>query len=234
MTTAPKLKVSLTLSADVVALVDHDARRLKDTRSGIVEQWLRLAANASVGQEIEDVTAAYYRSLSGEEDAEDEVMPNAPTSSTRRVAYDQTRALLVGVSGAEVGQRARWKMANSDTPEVVLDYYDSWKNGIGSFDEMRLRGILAADLKFEGPIAGKKNGAEDFLSGLIPFVKTLKAHRILQTLHAGNEAAVLYDCDLTAPSGTFRFAEFFRVERDKIQEIKLVFDATESRKLGAR
>jgi len=29
---------------------------------------------------------------------------------------------------------------------------------------------------------------------------------------------------------TFRFAEFFRVQKDQIQEIKLVFDATEFRK----
>jgi hypothetical protein len=226
MTSAPKLKVNLTLSADVVALVDRDAQRRKDTRSGIVEQWLRRAATAGVEQEIEDVTAAYYRSLSSEEDAEEEVGSKSPASSTRRIAYDQTRSILVGVSGAEGGQRERWTIANDDTPELVLAYYDSWKNGIATFDEMRLRGILAADLTFEGPIAGKKNGADAFIGRLIQFVKTLKAHRMLQRVHAGNEAAVLYDCDLTVEPGTLRFAEFFRVEKAKIREIKLVFDAT--------
>ena len=33
-----KLKVSLTLAADVVALVDRDARRSGSTRSGVVGQ----------------------------------------------------------------------------------------------------------------------------------------------------------------------------------------------------
>ena len=48
MTAAAKLKVSLTLSADLVALVDRDARRGKGSRSGVIEQWLRRAANAKL------------------------------------------------------------------------------------------------------------------------------------------------------------------------------------------
>jgi hypothetical protein len=90
MIVAAKVKVSLTLSADVVALVDRDARRRKDTRSGVVEQWLRRAVNASVVQEIEDATAAYYRSLRGEERAEDVAMSRALSNSARRVLYDET------------------------------------------------------------------------------------------------------------------------------------------------
>jgi hypothetical protein len=92
MTTAAKLKVSLTLSADLVALVDRDARRLNDTRSGVVEQWLRRAASASTVQEIQDATVAYYRSLRGEERAEDEELSRALSSSARRVSYDEAPA----------------------------------------------------------------------------------------------------------------------------------------------
>ncbi len=125
-------------------------------------------------------------------------------------------------------------MANDRTNELVLANYDSWKNGMASYDEKRLRIILASDLQFEGPIAGKRSGAETFLPGLVQFVQTLKALRILHKILAGNEACVLYDCDITVPTGTFRFAEFLRIENDKIQEIKLVFDATEFRKLIAR
>jgi SnoaL-like domain len=125
-------------------------------------------------------------------------------------------------------------MANDKTSELVLAYYESWKNGMASYDETRLRAILAPDLKFEGPLAGKRNSADAFLSGLAGFVKAVKAVRILQKVHAGNEAAVFYECDLTMPAGTFRFAEFLRVDKDTIQEINLVFDATEFRKLIAR
>jgi metal-responsive CopG/Arc/MetJ family transcriptional regulator len=89
MTTVAKLKVSLTLSADVVELVDRDARRHKDTRSGVIEQWLRRAAQANVQKEIEDATAAYYQSLRGDEREEDEAVAKALSRAARHVSYDE-------------------------------------------------------------------------------------------------------------------------------------------------
>ncbi len=92
MSTVPKLKVSLTLSAEVVALVDRDARRRQNTRSGVVEQWLRRAAAASVEHQIEEATAAYYRSLRGDERAEEEAMSKALSAAARRVSYDESES----------------------------------------------------------------------------------------------------------------------------------------------
>lgn len=43
--------------------------------------------------------------------------------------------------------------------QLVQDYYDTLKDGMASFDEDRLRRILAPDLVFEGPIAGRHVGA---------------------------------------------------------------------------
>jgi len=88
MTTAAKLKVSLALSVDLVALVDRDARRHNDTRSGVVERWLRRAASANVEKEIEQATAAYYGSLRAEESLEEAALSNALSSAARRVSYD--------------------------------------------------------------------------------------------------------------------------------------------------
>jgi hypothetical protein len=85
----PKLKVSLTLSADVVALVDRDARLRKDTRSAVVEHWLRRAAGAALSKEIEDATAAYYHSLREEERAEDAAIARALSGRARRISYDE-------------------------------------------------------------------------------------------------------------------------------------------------
>jgi hypothetical protein len=84
--TAAKLKVSVTLSAELVALIDRDAQRRKDTRSGIVEQWLRRAANARVEQDVVDATAAYYRSLRGEDRGEDESLSRALSDAARHVS----------------------------------------------------------------------------------------------------------------------------------------------------
>jgi predicted transcriptional regulator len=89
MTNAAKLKLSVTLSADVLALVDRDARRLGETRSGIIEQWLRQAAAGTVEREIEQATVAYYRSLRNDERKEDEAISKALTRAARRVSYDE-------------------------------------------------------------------------------------------------------------------------------------------------
>jgi ribbon-helix-helix CopG family protein len=89
MATVPKLKVSLTLSSDLVALVDRDARRLRDTRSSVVEQWLRRAANTSTEREIAEATIAYYRSLRDEERAEEEALSRALSRVARRVPRDE-------------------------------------------------------------------------------------------------------------------------------------------------
>jgi SnoaL-like protein len=117
--------------------------------------------------------------------------------------------------------------------ETVQSYYDSWKNGIASFDEARLRAIIAPDLKFEGPIAGKREGREPFLRGLADFVGALKTYQCVQQLHAGNEAAAIYDCTLGVTGGAIRFAEFFRIQDGRIQELKLLYDPTEFRRLMA-
>lgn len=86
--TATKRKVSLTLSADLLELVDRDARRRNDTRSGVVEHWLRRAASAAVEKEVEDATTAYYQSLRRGERADDEALSRGLSKAARRVAYD--------------------------------------------------------------------------------------------------------------------------------------------------
>lgn len=91
MTAARKLKVSVTLSAEVLALVDRDAERRNDTRSGVVEDWLRRAAAAGAKADLDRDTAAYYRSLGDDERAEDEALARAASSAARRVTYEAPR-----------------------------------------------------------------------------------------------------------------------------------------------
>jgi ketosteroid isomerase-like protein len=125
------------------------------------------------------------------------------------------------------------EIANATTAEVVDDYYASWRNGISSFDEDRVRGVLDENLDFEGPIAGKRRGAAGFVGGLKRFVEGLRAPiQILQQMDSGDQAAVLYDAEL--PEGTMRFAEFFHVRDGRIESIRLLYDAAQYRALGGR
>src|SRR5256885_1676349 len=57
-------------------------------------------------------------------------------------------------------------IANTKTPELIDNYYGSWRDGHASFDETRVRRVLEVGLDFEGPIAGKRRGAAGFVVGL--------------------------------------------------------------------
>jgi ketosteroid isomerase-like protein len=125
------------------------------------------------------------------------------------------------------------ELSNTKTADLIEDYYASWRNGSASFDEARVTSVLADNLDFEGPIAGKRKGATGFIGGLKRFVEGLRGPiRVLQQLDSGDQAAFLYDADL--PEGTMRFVEFFKVGDGRIQSIKLVYDASQYVALGGR
>lgn len=115
-------------------------------------------------------------------------------------------------------------MSEETTARLIRAYYDSWKNGIGSFDEARLRGILAPNLHFEGPIAGARDDVEPFLLGLADFVRLMKMYRPIQQVCSAEEASALYDCALGPTGGSLRFAEFFRVRDGRIHELRQLGD----------
>jgi hypothetical protein len=125
------------------------------------------------------------------------------------------------------------EVANKVTAGLIDGYYDSWRSGDSSVDKTRVSGILAENLDFAGPIAGKRQGSAGFIAGLTRFVEGLQAPiRIVQRVDSDQQAAVLYDADL--PMGTMRFAEFLTVGAGRIQAIRLVYDAAQYRALGGR
>ncbi len=122
-------------------------------------------------------------------------------------------------------------MTTEKTTELVRAYYASWKNGAAQFDETRLAAVLASRLVFESPMS-RREEAPSFIEALRRISTTVRELRFLHTLAHGDECAVLYDADLEMPRGTHRFAEFFRVEGERIATIRLVFDPSEFRKLA--
>ena len=120
-----------------------------------------------------------------------------------------------------------------EAAELVRSYYDSWKEGIASFNADRLNEVLAEDLYFEGSIAGKRRGAAGFIGGLKRFVECLqKPIDVQQQVESGSQAAVIYEAEM--PGGPMRFAEFFAVEGGRIASIRLLYDAGQYRALGGR
>jgi len=115
-----------------------------------------------------------------------------------------------------------------DTKQIVTNYHTAWTSG----DVQAARAYLADDLDFQGSIDAFRR-ADDFIVALTMFQKMLRGVTLLQSLVSASSAALLYDCDTMSPAGVIRTAEFFTVANNKITSIRLIFDATELRKLIA-
>jgi hypothetical protein len=89
---ARKVKVSVTLDADVVGAVDRMASREGQTRSAIMERWLRQISRRAKLIELENDTAAYYDALSVAERADDEAWATASQRAARRLRTDEDDA----------------------------------------------------------------------------------------------------------------------------------------------
>lgn len=115
-----------------------------------------------------------------------------------------------------------------ETKQIVTNYHYAWTSG----NVEAARPYLADDLDFQGSIDTFCR-ADDFIVALMMFQKMLRGINLIQSFFSESEAALLYDCDTISPAGVIRTAEFFTVKDGKIKSIKLVFDATELRKLMA-
>jgi hypothetical protein len=115
-----------------------------------------------------------------------------------------------------------------DTRQVITNYHTAWTSG----DMEAARVYLADDLDFQGSI-DTFHRADDFIAVLTMFQKMLSRITLIYSFYSDNGAALLYDCETMSPAGVIRTAEFFTVAGAKIKTIRLVFDATELRKLMA-
>jgi len=113
-----------------------------------------------------------------------------------------------------------------NTRQLIETYHQAWTTG--DFDTART--CLAADLDFKGSI-DTFSKADDFVGALKGFQGMLRGVTLLKSLFEEEGAALLYDCDTATPAGVIRTAEFFVTKNGMITEIRLVFDASELRKL---
>ena len=110
--------------------------------------------------------------------------------------------------------------------ELIETYHKAWTTG--DFDIARR--CLADDLDFKGSIDAFRK-ADDFVGALKGFQGMLRGVTLIKSFFDQDGAALLYDCDSATPAGVIRTAEFFSTKNGKISEIRLVFDASELRKL---
>ncbi len=110
--------------------------------------------------------------------------------------------------------------------EAVEAYYKAWENG--NFNVIP----FADDFKFRGPIE-QHDGAESFLHAMQGmFAMMPDASMTLRRRYADDDSVCMfYDFHTGTPLGSMPTSELFLLENGKIKEIRLVFDASNMRKM---
>ncbi len=86
---AAKAKVSITLSEDLLARIDAEVEaQAGESRSSVIERWLRRASHAAAASALRDETVRYYESRDASERAEDAAIARAMSKGARRVRYE--------------------------------------------------------------------------------------------------------------------------------------------------
>ncbi len=111
---------------------------------------------------------------------------------------------------------------------VALAFTKAWT----SHDMETAASYVAADVDFDGPIAGHTTGAEAYMQGLNAFAPVVTGMQIIAAFGDDTRALIMYDL-ATAPFGTLRTAELLTVKDGKIQEDKLTFDTYKIRQASA-
>jgi metal-responsive CopG/Arc/MetJ family transcriptional regulator len=87
-----RVKISISLSRDLVARIDRAARAEARPRSRVLEDWLRTTARENAARDLEEATVAYYESLTSEDRRENAQMAAASSKAARRLAVDEVAA----------------------------------------------------------------------------------------------------------------------------------------------
>jgi metal-responsive CopG/Arc/MetJ family transcriptional regulator len=85
---ARKVKISISLDAELLGIVDRRAAEEETTRSALMERWLRQASHRNRLARLEEETAAYYEALSPEEREEDAAWASASSTAARKLRID--------------------------------------------------------------------------------------------------------------------------------------------------
>lgn len=85
-----RVKVSITLAPELLRTIDRVRRsRPGESRSAVIEEWLRRGARQEEEARLRAETIEYYESRSSEEVREDTALARASSRAARRLRIDQ-------------------------------------------------------------------------------------------------------------------------------------------------
>jgi MoxR-like ATPase len=89
MTTARKVKISVSLDAEVLDALDRAAANEGATRSAVMERWLRQVSRRSSAARLEEETATYYDRLTAADRDDDAAWAASSARAARNLRIDE-------------------------------------------------------------------------------------------------------------------------------------------------
>ena len=84
-----RVKLSITLAPELVRSIDRVRRqRPGESRSAVIEEWLRRGSRADADERLQAETIAYYESLTSAETREGAAVARASSRAARRLKLD--------------------------------------------------------------------------------------------------------------------------------------------------
>ena len=104
----------------------------------------------------------------------------------------------------------------------AADIVDRFSKALGHRDFTTARGLLADDLRFQGPI-DRFERADDYIKAISGLYQMVKGVEHQAAIAEGDDVAAFYVLD--TPIAKAPVAEWYRVKDGTIREIRTYFDA---------
>lgn len=105
----------------------------------------------------------------------------------------------------------------------ALKVVEAFRTAQGQGDFGQARGWLADEIDFVGPI-DRFSAADDYIEAIRKLSQIATGARTLRTWADGDDVCLFYELQTSTPAGDALVAEWYRVETDKIVQIRALFD----------
>ena len=106
----------------------------------------------------------------------------------------------------------------------ALEIGEAYLNALNDKDIAKITSLADAEIHFKMPFA-EASRRDGFLMAVRQMLANLKELRILSRFSSGNLAMFLYEAHFNEPVGMVKAASLMTIEKDKIRDIEVIFDA---------
>jgi ketosteroid isomerase-like protein len=106
----------------------------------------------------------------------------------------------------------------------AADVVQRYQRAFGRGDVQTARSLLADDLHFRGPIE-EFDSADDYMQSVGKLAQIVTGTDVKKVLADGDDVVTIYDLHTNTAAGTSNVAEWARVKKGKIAEMRVFFDA---------